>query len=83
MARDIDVDEAVRLLQKGSVRDFEKLNRVALSLHPGGMLSDSVDLEEEYGRFLYKVEIRDARGVQWDMELDAKTGQILGNRVDD
>jgi uncharacterized membrane protein YkoI len=40
-------------------------------------------LEEEYGRYIYQVEVRDAQGVQWDVELDATNGQVLKNQRDD
>ncbi|MFZ3202377.1 MAG: peptidase, partial [Pseudomonas sp.] len=31
----------------------------------------------------YQLEVRDAQGVQWDIELDASNGQILKNQQDD
>src|SRR5690606_11000919 len=75
-ARDLGPDEALRLRDAGTVKNFEQLNAAALAKHPGAKVEGS-ELEEEYGRLVYQVELRDAQGVQWDVELDAKTGEVL------
>ncbi|MBU2014530.1 MAG: PepSY domain-containing protein, partial [Gammaproteobacteria bacterium] len=36
-----------------------------------------------YGRYVYQLELRDDKGVQWDVELDAKTGEVLKDHQDD
>lgn len=81
-ARDLGPDEALKLRDAGTIQSFEKLNAAALALHPGSKTEDT-ELEEEYGRYIYQVEIRDAQGVQWDVELDATNGQVLKNLRDD
>ena len=45
--------------------------------------SSETELEDEYGRYIYQIELRDPQGVQWDLELDASTGEILKNHQDD
>ena len=45
--------------------------------------AEETELEEEYGRYIYQVELRDAQNVQWDLELDATTGQVLQDHRDD
>ena len=40
------------------------------------------ELEQEGGRYVYQVELRDAQGVRWEVELDAASGQILHDRQD-
>jgi uncharacterized membrane protein YkoI len=50
--------------------------------HPGATVEET-ELEEEYGRYIYQVELRDAQGVKWDLELDATNGQILKDHQDD
>lgn len=82
MARDIGPDEALRLRDAGTIRDFEALNRTALAKHAGGSVYDS-ELELEHGRYLYKVDLKDAQGVKWDVELDAVTGEVLTDHQDD
>ena len=81
-ARDLGPDEALKLRDAGTIQPFEKLNAAALAQHPGGKTEDT-ELEEEYGRYIYQVEVRDAQGVQWDIELDASNGQVLKNQRDD
>lgn len=81
-ARDLGPDEALKLRDAGTVQDFQKLNEAALAQHPGGKLGDT-ELEEKYGRYLYQVEVRDAQGRKWDVELDATNGSILKNHQDD
>lgn len=81
-ARDLGPDEIVKLNSAGTIQSFEKLNETALAQHPGGTIKDT-ELEEEYGRYVYQVEIRDAQGVEWDVDLDATNGQVLKNQRDD
>jgi uncharacterized membrane protein YkoI len=81
-ARDLGPDEALKLRDAGTIMSFEKLNAAALAQYPGGKTEDT-ELEEEYGRYIYQVEVRDTQGVQWDVELDATNGQILKNQRDD
>lgn len=81
-ARDLGPDEALKLRDAGTIQSFEKLNEAALAEHPGGKLEDT-ELEEEYGRYLYQVEVRDAQKRKWDVELDATNGTILKNHQDD
>lgn len=81
-ARDLGPDEALKLRDAGTIQSFEKLNAAAIAKHPGGTINES-ELEEEYGRHIYQVELRDAQGVQWDLELDATNGQILKDHQDD
>jgi len=81
-ARDLAPDEALQLRDAGTILSFEQLNAAALALHPGSKTEDA-ELEEEYGRYIYQVEVRDAQGVQWDVELDATNAQILKNQRDD
>lgn len=81
-ARDLGPDEALRLRDAGIIKSFERLNEAALALHPGSRIEET-ELEDEYGRYIYQVELRDPRGMQWDLELDASTGEILKNHQDD
>ena len=80
-ARDLGPDEALRLRDAGTIVSFEKLNATALSKHPGSTITET-ELEEEYGKFVYQVEMRDPQGLDWDMELDAVSGQVLKDQQD-
>ena len=82
LARDLGPDEAMRLRDAGTIQSFEKLNEAALAQHPGGKIEET-ELEEEYGRYIYQVEVRDTNGVQWDMDIDATSGEVPKNQQDD
>ncbi|MET1076556.1 MAG: PepSY domain-containing protein [Pseudomonas sp.] len=80
-ARDLGPDEALKLRDAGTVQSFEKLNAAAIAKHPGATVSET-ELEEEYGRYIYQVELRDPQGQQWDLELDAATAEVLKDHQD-
>jgi uncharacterized membrane protein YkoI len=80
-ARDLGPDEALRLRDAGTIVSFEKLNATALTKHPDATITDT-ELEEEYGKYIYQVELRDPQGIEWDLELDAASGQILKDHQD-
>ncbi|WP_339528280.1 PepSY domain-containing protein [Pseudomonas mucidolens] len=80
-ARDLGPDEALKLRDAGTIQSFEKLNATALAKHPGATVTET-ELEEEYGKYLYQVEMRDAQGIEWDLELDAVSGQVLKDHQD-
>ena len=79
--RDLGPDEALKLRDAGTIQSFEKLNAAALAKHPGGVIEET-DLEQENGRYIYELDLRDAQGVQWDLELDATNGQVLKDHQD-
>ncbi|KPN87432.1 PepSY domain-containing protein [Pseudomonas nunensis] len=80
-ARDLGPDEALRLRDAGTIVSFEKLNAIALAKHPGAKVTET-ELEEEYGKYIYQVELRDPQGIEWDLELDAVSGQVLKDHQD-
>ena len=80
-ARDLGPDEALRLRDAGTIVSFEKLNATALAKHPGSTVTQT-ELEEEYGKYIYQVELRDPQGMEWDVELDAVSGQVLKDHQD-
>ncbi|MEQ7922422.1 PepSY domain-containing protein [Xanthomonas sp. WHRI 1810A] len=80
-AKDLGPDEALRLRDAGTIQSFEKLNAAALAKHANATITDT-ELEEQYGKHIYQVELRDAKGVEWDVEVDAATGQVLKDHQD-
>ncbi|MGY1448791.1 PepSY domain-containing protein [Pseudomonas chlororaphis] len=80
-ARDLGPDAALRLRDAGTIVSFEKLNATALAKHPGATITET-ELEEEYGKYIYQIEMRDPQGVEWDLELDAVSGQVLKDHQD-
>ncbi|MBK5415860.1 PepSY domain-containing protein [Pseudomonas sp. TH31] len=82
---DVRPDLIPGLLKAGTIMDLEKLNQAALAQHPGTTAANITDTELDQtatGTYVYQVEIRDAKGVEWDVDLDAKTGQVLSNKQD-
>lgn len=79
---DIGPDKAVDLLNAGVIKPFEQLNAAALASHPDATIGET-ELENEYGKYVYKVELRDAAGQEWDVDVDAATGAVLADRKDD
>ncbi|MGF6095043.1 PepSY domain-containing protein [Pseudomonas sp. 18175] len=77
-ARAVDPDKPLTLPATVTIVDFDQMKATALALHPGSTLLDT-DLDEEYGKYIYQVELEDTRGVEWEIELDALTGQVLKN----
>ncbi|WP_409298512.1 PepSY domain-containing protein [Pseudomonas sp. KCJK8993] len=82
---DVRPDLIPGLLKSGAVMDLEKLNQAALAQHPGTSAANITDTELEQtasGAYVYQVELRDSKGIEWDVDLDAKTGKILANQQD-
>jgi uncharacterized membrane protein YkoI len=78
---DVGPDEVVRLHKSGAVMDFEVLNKTAQAKHPGSTIHET-ELKNSYGRYVYEIDLKDAQGVKWDVDLDAKTGEILKDKQD-
>ena len=80
-AKDVQPDQVVKLVNEKTIKSLDELRAAAVAKHPGSTVTDS-ELEEEYGRYIYKVELRDAQNVEWDVDLDAKTGEVLKDARD-
>ena len=78
---DVRPDHIPELLKSGEVSSFEKLNQAAIAKHPGATILDT-ELDHSYGKLVYEVELRDTNGVKWDVDLDAKTGEVLQDKQD-
>jgi uncharacterized membrane protein YkoI len=79
---DVRVDEAVQLMQDGKIKAFAELNDIATKQFPGATITDT-ELEDAYGKLVYQVELRDAAGKEWDVDIDATTGEVLKSQQDD
>ncbi len=81
-AKDVSPADTVELSNSGAIMSFEKLNEAALAQHPDASILDT-ELEESYGRYIYQVDVRDVKGQKWEVEVDAKTGEVIKNQQDD
>jgi len=81
-ARDLDQDEALRLRREGLIMPLEQLLQIALPRYPGAVLLE-VELEEEDGVLVYEVELLTEQGTVRELELHARTGEVLKDEVED
>ena len=79
---DVPVDQIPQLVKDGKIKPLEELNQIVLKLHPGATITDS-DLDQHPSLYEYEVELKDAKGVEWDVDLNAATGEVLKNKQDD
>ncbi|MEJ5061343.1 MULTISPECIES: PepSY domain-containing protein [unclassified Pseudomonas] len=79
---DVPVDQIPQLVKDGKIKPLEELNQIVLKLHPGATITDS-DLDNHFNGYEYEVELRDAQNVEWDVDLNAATGEVLKNKKDD
>jgi uncharacterized membrane protein YkoI len=78
---DINKDEAAKLVEQGTIKSLESLEEKALSIKPG-TITDR-DLERDDGRYEYKLDIRAEDGTDWDITLNAATGEVIKTEQDD
>lgn len=48
----------------------------------GGRVVEA-ELDRDFGRYVYEVEIVDDAGVEWELKYDARTGKLLRTERDD
>ncbi len=84
-AHDLGPDEALRLRHKGVIAPLEHVLGPAFERYPGSKLLDA-ELEEHEDRavrYIYEIELLTADGVVREIELDARTGELLKDKEDD
>ena len=81
-ARDLDQDEALRLRREGVILPLEQLLQAAMQRYPGAALLEA-ELEEEDDVLVYEVELLTSQGSVRELELDAQTGRILKDELED
>lgn len=80
-AKDVPVDQIPQLVKDGKIKPLEELNEIVMKLHPGATITDS-ELDNHTTLYEYEVELKDAQGVEWDVDLNAATGEVLKNKKD-
>lgn len=78
---DLSYTEARKLREGGQVLPEDRIVELVTKTRPGEITS--LELDRDFGRLVYEVEVRDAQGQEWDLELDAATGEVLGEQRDD
>ena len=80
-ALDVDQDEALRLRQSGEVLSFQAILRQADERYPGARLLEA-ELDDDDGELIYEIELLTGDGVVRELEIDARTGRVLEDEVD-
>ena len=80
-ARDVPDKEAAALQAAGTIQALDKLKSIALTDHPGATITDT-ELDEAYGKHVYQLDLTDARGIAWNVDVDAASGKILKDHQD-
>jgi uncharacterized membrane protein YkoI len=64
------------LIKSGKILPLEILQKAAMEKHPGGRVTEG-EIERRNDTYIYDVEVTDADGKDWDMDIDAATGLLL------
>ena len=82
IADDLSQKEIDSLVEQGVLKSSEVLNQEVSNLHPDSNIKRS-DIDHDDGQYIYEVELLDKNGVEWDVELDATSGEVLKNEQDE
>lgn len=69
-----DRREAAAIARVANLISPERAEEIALS-HKSGAVTD-LELDKKWGTWVYEIEIVDASGVEWEIELDAAAGKL-------
>ncbi len=75
--------EARRLQAAGEILSFEKISGIARSIKPGDILEIELERNRKSRMYIYEVEILDAKGVVWELDINASTGELIKLEIDD
>jgi uncharacterized membrane protein YkoI len=78
---DISFAKAEKMRATGEAISTDKVIEIVTKARPGEVTD--IELESARGRLVYEVEVRDEQLREWDLELDAHTGEILAEGPDD
>lgn len=81
-AADIMPAQVDELTKAGTIKSAQELNSIILKLHPNATITDAEFETSMLHGYVYEVEVHDASGVEWDVHVNAKTGEVISNRQD-
>ena len=70
-----DQETARRLSETGEILPLETILEQAQQHQPGRVLE--VEFDNDHGQYIYEIEILNTKGIVWELQLDARTGQLL------
>ncbi len=78
---DVDQDDAIKLLQQGEIHSLEQIIDIAKRYQAGKIID--MELDEDDGVFRYELEILDVKGLVWEVDINAKTGELIERELED
>ncbi|MEX1032897.1 MAG: PepSY domain-containing protein [Cellvibrionaceae bacterium] len=83
-AREIGHNEVRELRRKGELLAFEHIILVLFERHPESQVIEvELELKEARGVFVYEIEILTTENQIREVEIDARTGEVLGDKLED
>jgi uncharacterized membrane protein YkoI len=76
-----DSQEAKNPPRANAVLPLETIMQKSIELYPGGRVVEA-ELDDDFIRDTYEVEVIDINGVEWELEFDARTGEVLKRKQD-
>lgn len=76
-AQKVDHDRARQLVESGEILPLETVLERGRAIQPGRVLE--VELERKNRLWRYELEILDADGKVWELQLDARSGEFLSH----
>ncbi len=61
--------------KKGALLPLEQIHAKALEVKPGKVIGS--EFEAKGSRYTYEVDVLDAQGGLWEIEISAKTGEVI------
>lgn len=72
-----EADLARRLQAQGVILPLEQVVRRARDGHPGTLIDAQLHYESSHGHYVYELHLLDPGGTLWEVELDARTGDLV------
>ena len=73
---DDDMAEMRAMSKAANLITPEKAIEKALSVKPGTVVD--ADIDRKFKGYYYEIEIVDAQAVEWEVDIDAKSGEVRG-----
>ena len=78
---DVSDSEAIKLRESGTIKDVKALNDIAMKQYPGTIV-ESTELDLDNGVYIYDVDLVDANKADFNVKLNAATGEVIKKEVD-
>lgn len=81
-AGELSHDEALKLRKAGKLLPFEAVMQLVSQRHPDSQILE-VELDDEDGQLIYEIEILTTEGTVREIELDAASGEVFEDELED